>query len=204
MPLTPHLCEFIGVVLGDGCLYAHKNVLEVQIVGDPVRDGLYYTEHLRILCFQLFGINPRIYFARTKVTCRLYSKQLGTFFKDRFLMLPGPKTFTARIPDAIFYSDITLRCACLRGLFDTDGGVGFDKRGTYRKPYIRVNYVSSSFDLIQQVSRILDELDIPHSIHIRNQGRAQQIQINGEKNVRMFMKHIGFSNPRHLIKLQCI
>ena len=91
-------------------------------------------------------------------------------------------------------------------MFNTDGGVGFDRRKTYKKPYVRVNYVSASKDLISQLSSLLTRYIIPHSIHLRRDGHenhhdAQQVQINGEKNVKLFLKNIGFSNPRHTKKL---
>ena len=90
--------------------------------------------------------------------------------------------------------------AVLRGMFDTDGGIGLDKRKTYKKPYIRINYTSVSEVLIKQISDILFKINLLHSIHKR--GNAFMIQINGEKNVKKFISEIGFSNSRHLKKVR--
>ena len=60
-----------------------------------------------------------------------------------------------------------------------------------------------------QTSSILKDYEIPHSVHLHKSGYkrdsvdtiAYQIQINGEKNVKLFLKKIGFSNKRHLNKV---
>jgi hypothetical protein len=84
-------------------------------------------------------------------------------------------------------------------MFNTDGGVGLDKRTIYKKPYIRVNYTSASPKLIEQLHTLLLNFHIPHSVNKRD--NAQSVQINGEKNVKRFLKNIGFSNPRSLNKV---
>ena len=91
--------------------------------------------------------------------------------------------------------------ATLRGMFDTDGGIAFDRRQSYKKPYIRINYTSSSEDLVKQIHNILIRHNIKHSFHSNNP-KANIIQINGEKNVKSFLNKIGFSNPRHLVKIK--
>jgi intein/homing endonuclease len=87
-------------------------------------------------------------------------------------------------------------------MFDTDGGIGIDKRTIYKKPYVRINYTSASKELIKQLTLILSNYNIPHSIH--KKGNAEMIQINGEKNVKKYLLEIGFSNKRHLDKLKDI
>jgi hypothetical protein len=89
-------------------------------------------------------------------------------------------------------------------MFNADGGIGWDKRKSYKKPYIRVNYTSSSMGLINQIHEIFSRMEILHSTHTKLNpiNKAKMIQINGESNVRKFIKNIGFSNPRHLNKIR--
>ena len=118
----------------------------------------------------------------------------------RFKIPAGLKAHSVKMPKEILDSPRMIKFM-LRGMFNTDGGVGFDRRKTYKKPYVRINYVSVSKNLIEQMHNLLDKYEIPHSIHRRNDPKAMQIQINGEENTKLFLKKIGFSNQRHLKKV---
>lgn len=72
------------------------------------------------------------------------TKNLGVF--------SGNKCFSVRVPDRIFTS-IEFQKHFLAGLFDADGGI----RG------MSVGFTSASFHLIQDVSKMLDNLRIRHS-----------------------------------------
>jgi len=122
-------------------------------------------------------------------------------FKDRLKMKNGKKTFIITIPEEIIYSkDYGLINACIRGIFDTDGCVAFDKRKTYKKPYIRIILHMKSKDLIMQIYRILRRQDIKATIT----NNYEKIQINGSIECKKFIQKIGFSNPRHLNKIKQI
>lgn len=201
MPLSEELCEFLGVIIGDGCTNKYGRMYQSQIAGDKILDKEYYSEIILPLCIKVFGIKPQIVIRPSGLYMNIYSKRMFEMLTQRFRIPRGIKCYTVEIPKEILDSPKEMLNSVLRGMFNTDGGVGFDKRDTYKKPYVRINYTSASSKLINQIDQILDNYHIAHSVHSHNQGRAQQIQINGEKNVKIFLKEIGFSNPRHTKKL---
>ncbi len=199
MPLSEELCEFIGVVIGDGCVGKYGTGYSIIITGDKNLDKNYYYNNLKKICGTIFNINPAIYLREDCIQLKIYSKRLFELLTLRFNFPSGKKAHTIAIPSEI-YKNIDFLKFTLRGMFNTDGGVGYDKRKIYKYPYIRVNYSSASSSLINQIHDILIYFNINHSIHQRE--RTQMIQINGNKNVRQFISQIGFSNERHTDKLK--
>lgn len=204
MPLSEDLCEFVGVIIGDGFTNKYNNIYQTQITGDKILDLDYYKYNLREICIKNFKIDPTIKVASGGLRLNLYSKRVFELLTKRFKIPAGVKSYSVKIPVEILKANPHMLRATLRGMFNTDGGVGLDKRKIYKEPYIRVNYTSASFTLIDQIHLALNKFDVAHSIYTKNDTRAKQIQINGVKNVKQFIKHIGFSNPRHTIKLEHI
>lgn len=201
LPLSEELCEFIGAFIGDGCLYRHARTGCVLFTGDPLLDRAYYENYMRPLAHRLFNMTPKIFIRPERLVWRFYSQALFNLLHERFGFIAGPKAYTVSIPDTIMVCDIRFRLAALRGLFDTDGGVSYDKRAAYRVPYVRVHFTTASIDLAQQVSRVLDEIQVRHTLHAVRDAHAFQIQINGPCMVERFCERVGFSNPRHASKL---
>ncbi len=201
LPLSEELCEFIGAIIGDGFTNRYNNFYQTQITGDNLFDSNYYYNRLKPFCENLFNISPKITSNKGWIRLNIYSKRLFEMLTKRFDIPAGKKCYTVTIPDEILKSEEKFINATLKGMFDTDGGVGFDKRKSYKKPYIRINYTSASKGLIDQISSILSTYSIKHSIHKQKNFRSHIIQMNGEKNVRLFLKKIGFSNSRHLKKV---
>ncbi|HLC72869.1 MAG TPA: LAGLIDADG family homing endonuclease [Candidatus Nanoarchaeia archaeon] len=199
MSLSEKLCEFVGAVIGDGFTNQYGGAYEMQITGDRILDKDYYFTRLKPICENLFHITPKITENKNGLRLTIYSKRLFQMLTQRFKIPAGVKAYTVAIPSEILLAGNNYLYATLRGMFDTDGGVGFDKREIYSKPYIRINYTSSSKQLIKQVSNILDQNNVPHSVHSKTS--AQMIQINGRNNTSQFMSKIGFSNKRHLDKI---
>jgi DNA-binding transcriptional regulator WhiA len=119
---------------------------------------------------------------------------------NRFAIPSGVKCYTVQIPVEIVNSEKKLINSTLRGMFDTDGGIGIDKRRSYKVPYIRINYSSVSEKLIRQIEKFLLDYNIKYSIH--RKGNTLIVQINGKENVKRFISEIGFSNKRHLDKIR--
>lgn len=205
MPLSKELCEFVGVIIGDGCTNKYGRAYQTNISGDKLLDLDYYQTKILPICKNLFNMDLKILFRDSGIYINLYSKKVFNILTERFNIPKGVKCYTITIPKEILDSSKELIAATLRGMFNTDGGIGIDKRKTYKKPYIRINYTSASPTLINQISSILNSYSIMHSIHITNklnEHTCQQIQINGEKNVKIFMNNIGLSNLRHTKKLE--
>ncbi len=200
MLLSQELCEFIGVIIGDGFTNKYGGHYQTQITGDSRFDEDYYENTLKPLCERLFNSSPKFSYKDNTIRLNIYSKRLFEMLVKRFKIPAGVKSYSVIIPYEIINSNNKFLNSTLRGMFNTDGGVGFDKRKSYKKPYIRVNYSSASKKLIYQVHKILNKYLIRHSIHKR--GNTWMIQVNGVENVKLFLSEIGFSNKRHLDKLK--
>lgn len=200
MPLSPELCEFIGVFIGDGFTNKYRRVYHTEITGDRNLDSNYYYSVLKPICQRLFNVVPHIKEREGYIRLILYSKRLFEMLIQRFKMPAGVKCYSVIIPNEIFKADEILLRSTLIGMFNTDGGIGFDKRKKYKIPYIRINYTSVSEKLIQQLSEILLRYNIPHSIHKKS--NSFMIQINGIENTKKFISKIGFSNKRHMDKIR--
>jgi intein/homing endonuclease len=64
------------------------------------------------------------------------------------------------IPKEILKAKKNIVNACLRGIFDTDGGIIIDKRPSYKEPYIRIHLRMMSSKLVTQIHQILQEQGI--------------------------------------------
>ena len=202
LPLSHGLCEFIGAVIGDGFTNKYGHMYQTQITGDKNLDEEYYQKVLSPICEKEFNIKPIIKKRWDRITLTLYSKRIFELLTNRFGIPRGIKCYTVVIPDEIFRAENKFLKSVLKGMFDTDGGIGLDKRKAYKKPYIRINYTSVSEKLAKQIDGFLSQIAIPHSLH--KQGNAFKIQINGQQNVKKFVSEIGFSNPRHLRRVSAL
>ncbi len=128
----------------------------------------------------------------------LFKKNLG---------LPVGNKKEIKIPQWIMVNE-RFKVACLRGIFDTDGGLRFTNRNKdeiYRYP--QLSLTSYSLSLINDVKIALDELKIKYSNYVEKpnpkKGRPNPIYIIailGEKRLDQFMKEIGLRNKKHLDK----
>ena len=91
--------------------------------------------------------------------------------------------------------------ATVRGIFDTDGCVFLDKRDPYKKPYPRITLQLSSQKLINQLENHLSRNFKLYVNRNNRDGYRNYIEIYGHGQLEMFLKQIGFSNKRHLSKI---
>jgi intein/homing endonuclease len=200
MPLTSKLCEFIGAFIGDGFTNRYGHNCMTQITGHKELDKDYYFNTLAPIIRLLNpDANPIISIRPDAIRLTINSREFHKLLSIRFCFPAGKKTFSVKIPEEIINSnDLSLINACLRGIFDTDGCVAFDRRKAYTIPYIRIVLQMESRELIKQIHSLLQNQGINSTIT----NDLRKIQINGIENCRKFVKNIGFSNKRHLDKLK--
>jgi intein/homing endonuclease len=205
MELNEEICEFIGAFIGDGYMGNYgkrKNQFVIGFAGDQILDEDYLKNFMIPLLLRNFpGLNPHLYYRKDENTLmlRIYSKNLFKIMES-FGFSGGSKTFTVKIPRSIIKSNKIFIKATLRGIFDTDGSIYFDKRPIYKKHYPRIELHLHNPNLIKSVNLLLKQFNIKVNM---NQ-KFSRIQINGPKNIRNFVHQIGFSNERHLSKLRKI
>lgn len=194
--LSKELAELIGALIGDGFIGNYNKKYIIHYTGDKILDKQYFKKLQYMYKSIEKNINPLIFINSYRMDLRIHCKDLFLMLKNRFNIPVGVKCYTVTIPKEILNANKEIVNACIRGIFDTDGGVIFDKRKSYTRPYMRISLQMMSIDLIRQIHYILQE----QGINSRVSNNGTRIQING-KYCKNFIDKIGFSNIRHLKKI---
>nr|MBA4404956.1 hypothetical protein [Nanoarchaeum sp.] len=206
MKITEELAELCGIIAGDGHIthYKKNGDYRIEISGD--KKEIEYHKYIQGLFQEVFKKNSKIRTKDNNIVTYFHSKKIIEFFID--LGLPaGKKAKKVRIPDVILKEN-NLSLAFLRGLADTDFSVCFKKGGRLRNSYPRITVDIVSKQLILDVKTILNRLDINFYYYersrINNLGQSYFycLDINGKKNLEIWMKNIGFRNKKHLDKIE--
>lgn len=198
MPLSEELCEFLGCLIGDGFTNKYNRTGHTQFAGDSRFDRRYYTEVIIPIACKLFNLkSPYIRTKKNSLWVTFYSKNLFKFLTKRFNIPSGVKFDKVLIPAEILKAEQNLWIACIRGIFDTDGCIFFDKRKIYKEPYIRIELHMHNEKLIEQIYYCLKSLDI----NVKKLSTKTRLQIIGKKSVCAFLEKVGFSNNRHRNRL---
>ena len=203
MPLSRELCEFIGALIGDGFTSKYKKNYWTELTGDSNLDYDYLTNVMTNYSLHIFnGLKPRTTLVKKSNTIRkiFHSKKLHEMLTERFGFPAGVKCYTIKIPKEIMNSKEDFIFSTIRGIFDTDGCVFFDKRKIYKKYYPRIILQTVSKELYLQLKAFLENYFSLYSTEKKNR-KIFSIEIYGNKNLEKWMKLIGFSNKRHLDKI---
>lgn len=130
--LTSQLAEFLGVYVGDGCMSVKSNGKPImEIAGSMEEAG--WISHVADLLWKVFGkrMAPRphsdVYSIQTSENgiCRFLKEQAG--------FPVGKKSLTVRVPKIVIGTpNLEIYSSFLRGYFDADGCLNFERR-TYGK-----------------------------------------------------------------------
>ena len=137
--ISEEICELAGAFIGDGFFncYNNKNY-QMEFTGDKLLDLEYHREVISNILKKYFpNAKVHIYVVELKgyLRTRIYSKEVFCFLRDFLEFIPGKKCHSIKIPNKIINSPLKYLYATIRGIFDTDGGVYFDKRNMYSKNY---------------------------------------------------------------------
>lgn len=196
------VAEILGAFTGDGWIQSDEKTF--YICGHSVDDKIYYDEYLGpLFSKQFISVNPRM-FRYWRVygisTCNraVIKRLLNLGFQK------GKKCYTATIPEWIKDGDISLQIAFLRGLFDTDGGVWFEKTTVNDIIQIGISIASCSETLINQSGIILSDLGIDFKFRkrlnlskTRNNSPCFELRVRRKKEVHKWFKIIGTHNPKY-------
>jgi len=198
--MTPKLIEFLGILYGDGWLgkYSYKNKKHwwVGVCGNSVDD----KEYLKYVCdltLKLFGRKP--YYKEKKNVKAGYiiltSKSLVNYFQDRFGFPIGLKKGRLKIHDNIKNSNWEMFKNFIRGLFDTDGSIYWDKNIGYKKPYPIIEITSIENEILDYISKRLNKNGFTSFL-----GRNRLI-LKGFNNLELWKKEIKPSNSKHIKRM---
>lgn len=202
--LTEDLAELIGFHVGDGYATISKrpkgNITDyiVWYEGNPRTEIEYYDNFLQNIILKLFKISvPAMYFSKGKMYgIRINSKAIVNFY-SKVLGIPlGKKSQSVTIPKIILESNLRIKAAFLRGLFDADGCITF--KGKYKNPSIQISLASK--ELVIESAEILRK-DFEFTVCVcdtskfdkrTNKTYAQLgLYISGKKQLPKWLKIIG-------------
>ncbi|MBS3092670.1 hypothetical protein J4466_04600 [Candidatus Pacearchaeota archaeon] len=196
------LAEFVGIVLGDGHIFSHKKgkklgVYGIRIAGDLNKDEEYHNVYIKNLCKDIFNLKTREVTQKQKNNARfldISSKELVNLFNSMGIKSGNKIKNQSTIPEWVFCNDLYLK-ACLRGLIDTDGSIF---RMSNKDPnLIRINFTSYNITLMDDVRNAFIKLGFHPSKVILN----RNIYLSRQEEIRKYLKEIGFSNSRHITRV---
>lgn len=192
---SPELAEFMGILLGDGCL---SSAFQAALYFNAQTDAE-YAEFMKTFAFTLFGIAPR----QTREvggnggTLLFSSKQLVEYL----IQLGFPRGDKVKnqtgVPEWIL-RDTEYRRSCLRGLMDTDGSVYRYEHCVYGRSYVHlaVCFTNRSHPLLRFVRETLATNGYhPTATEFR-------IYLHRRREVERYFSEVGTHNSKHLRKYQ--
>ena len=205
MKITEDLGEFVGAFIGDGFAGKYGRVGMIQFTGHPKDDREYLENKLAPIIQKIFSVTPHIKVRGRGLRITCYSKEMYEKITQNLKLPSGKKSTIVKIPE-VFLRRKKVMKAILRGIFDTDGTIVWDKRKIYRKPYPRLSISTVSEKLARQTSSLLKELGfrvcfrkVKRRKKVRNQ--AYYIELYGFDQLKKWIDEIGFSNPKHIKRL---
>ena len=197
--LTPNFCELIGSIIGDGNIY-DKIPFYVEITGHPKNDLDYFENFLLPAIKNQLNYDAKIKIRDGAIRIRINNKNFVNFLK--YIGIPSGKGKFERvkIPQEVISAPKDQLKACIRGIFDTDGSVYFDKRKAYKKPYIRIELHMANKELLLQISTLLNKMNIENKLP----ENKTTLYINGKDNVSNYLKIIGIRNSRHSERIKTL
>ena len=210
MQLDCRLSEACGMMAADGCVQKSY----ICMWGNITEDRNYYDFYISPLFFELFKKKFNVHEKKSNSVYGFYlcSKEIVKFFNE--LEFPiGSKTYSIKVPEIILKSkDIVIYAAFIRGFTDCDGHLSFLKRneryGYFKRNfhyYPRIFLSSTSYNLIKDISYMLEYLGIKNSVIIDksrklNEHDRYRITLRGIENLEKWIKIVGFSNSVNFTK----
>jgi len=204
--ITKELGELIGVFIGDGFTGKYDRARIIQFTGRPKDDADFYLKRIVSLIKRNFNVNPHIQVRGRGLRVTCYSKNMYEFLTKNLGLPSGEKSSIIKIP-TVFLKKKHIIKAVIRGIFDTDGSIVWDKRKIYKKPYPRLCITTVSKELAKQLKSLLKNLGF--RVCLREVKRRKEyyrkafyIELYGFEQLRRWCKEIGFSNPKHIRRLK--
>lgn len=212
MKIDGDMAEIMGMHIGDGCISENSRYSEYYLGGDITEEKDYHLNYVRPLFNKKVALpvlGKRVnYKEHPKVGIigfHIFRKEIVDFFKK--LGIKSGSKIKVRIPKKLIKDDVLMK-RFLRGLFDTDGNLYFDKNRSAKnrlnnRPTISIGTVSGG--LAKDVRSSLINLGFSPRIKKpykgkRNKNLVYVILLYRIKDIFNFISEIGFKNPKHSTK----
>lgn len=186
------LAELFGIFLGDGSITNGQ----VRVSLDRFSDRLYAIFVARLMGKTL-GEEPARF--ERKSTIELYTSgvELVKILEKLGLRRGSKVAHQVRIPMWIM-TNRQYANACLRGLFDTDGGIYIHHHRNKKRRWHNLGWCLTNYSL----PLVVDSRTILVSAGITPRGNEKRIFLYAVSEIRRFMEIIGSSNPKNIEKYQ--
>lgn len=188
------LAEFVGIVLGDGCITQRQATITLHY-----RDDREYSEFVVFLIKKLFDVPVgTCYREKESVVKYLVSRiKLVRFCVEKLGLKKGDKIRQqVDIPSWVKQNKL-YSIACVRGLIDTDGCIfthRYKVNGKLYK-YKKLSFTSRSKPLRQSVFNILKDNGLNPRF-----AQDRDVRIDSIADMGRYFQLIGSHNPKHLNK----
>lgn len=189
---SENLAELFGIFLGDGSITGGQ----VRVSLDRFADRLYAIFVARLMK-KMLGEEPARF--ERESTTELYTSgvELVKLLEKMGLSRGSKVANQVKIPEWIMANQ-QYAYACLRGLFDTDGGIYIHHHGNEKRRWHNLGwcFTNHSLPLVVNARAILT------SAGITPRGNEKRIFLYAVPEIRKFMEIIGSSNPKNIDKYQ--
>lgn len=186
------LAELFGIILGDGSI----SDTQVKITFNRFTDKK-YSFFVANLIKLMFGEYPSRYNRKSVIDLCLSGVELVKSLEKMGLKRGNKVVNQVKIPKWIMNNKEYAR-VCLRGLFDTDGGIYIHKHGNQKSRWNNLGWCFTNYSLPLTSSA----REILMSNGIRARGNEKRIFLYAVPEIRKFMERIGSSNPKNIYKYQ--
>jgi len=178
---SAELAELIGVVLGDGNIFKFDRCQRLTISCNGAYEG--YTDYVGDLVRYIFEKEP-VTSKRSGANCQdvcIYMQDM-----DKALGLPAGNKIvnSVKIPSWVFRRKEYLR-RCLKGLFETDGCYGSNKKHSVEY----IEFCNRCASLLQSVFEALV------SLGYSPQAGDRYVRLAKKSEVRKFICEMAFTRP---------
>ena len=183
------LAEAFGIIMGDGGISNNQIRVSLSSLVD-----VEYSTYVQILFEKVFGEKPRLVLNNRSNCLTLTHSGVNLVEAVEKLGLKRGNKIINQISYPTWIEEkIDFKIACLRGLFDTDGGFYFHKKKS--NTYMGWCFSSKSKPLLESTYRLLRFLELNAKIDKNN-----KIYIYHRKDISRYMDVVGSNNPKNQVK----
>jgi len=188
------LAEFVGIVLGDGCIMGRQITITLNRIDDKE-----YGNFVLGLIKKMFNVYVGLCYRKNApvINYNISRRELVRFCTEKLGLKQGNKIKQQiDIPEWIKQSKI-YSIACVRGLIDTDGCIfnhNYKVKGKVYN-YKKLSFTSYSKPLRYSVFKIMKDNGLNPRL---SQGR--DVRLDSIKDMKKYFQAIGSHNPKHLKK----
>ena len=202
LKLNSKIAELIGMHIGDGSLYKTKSCLVWELRGS-LKEKDYYNSNVKPILEGIFNLEFRPKFrSGGKNGCfgiQTSKKQVTNLFLNLGFH-PGRKTHNATVPDYILSSKDSIKISFIRGLFDTDGCIRFDKINKQKlHTYPRIELGFASLKLRDGLATLIRKLGFRCFIW---GNKNYVVCLAGKDQTTKWFKIVKPNNKKHLNRFE--